>query len=140
MNETATRLNENSADDCLDYDYQSNCPVRELLDKIGSTWSVLVILQLRHEKKRFSELRRAIDKLAHISQKMLTQTLRTLERDGLVKRTVYPTSPPAVEYELTELGRSLLVPIRDLTLWAFESQPQIEQARRAYDEKMEAII
>jgi DNA-binding HxlR family transcriptional regulator len=140
MNKIEAKLEKMTADDWLDCDYESNCPVRELLDKIGSTWSVLVIIQLGKGTRRFSELRRAIDKLAHISQKMLTQTLRTLERDGLVKRTVFPTSPPAVEYELTELGRSLLGPIRELTVWAFESQPRIEEARRAYDERMEAMI
>ena len=136
----ATMKCETSETDWLDFDYESNCPVRELLDKIGSTWSVLVIIQLGRGTKRFSGLRREIGKFARISQKMLTQTLRTLERDGLVKRTVYPTSPPAVEYELTELGRSLLGPIRDLTFWAFESQPAIEAARRDYDAKQTARI
>ena len=139
MNEATLKF-ETGETDWLDCDYESNCPVRELLDKIGSTWSVLVIMQLGKGTKRFSELRREIGKFARISQKMLTQTVRTLERDGLVKRTVYPTSPPAVEYELTELGRSLLGPIRDLTFWAFESQPAIEAARREYDAKQAARI
>ncbi len=99
----------------LECDFDGNCPTRDLLDKIGSTWSVLVIMQLGAGTKRFAELRQAIDRIARISQRMLTQTLRTLERDGLVKRTVYPTSPSAVEYELTALGRSLLEPLKELT-------------------------
>lgn len=140
MHEMNEKLHKVLSDDWLDCDYESNCPVRDLLDKIGSTWSVLVILQLGKGTKRFSELRRAIDKFSRISQRMLTQTVRTLERDGLVKRTVYPTSPPAVEYELTELGRSLLNPLRELTVWAFESQTAIEKAREKYDEKIAAII
>lgn len=134
------KTNEEKLDNWLNCDFDADCPMRDLLSKIGSTWSVLVIMQLGTGKKRFSELQRAIGKIAPISQRMLTQTVRTLERDGLVKRTVYPTSPPAVEYELTALGESLLVPLRGLTLWAFESQPAIDAARRSYDEVLAAKI
>lgn len=124
----------------LNCDFDGKCPTRDLLDKIGSTWSVLVIIQLGTGTKRFAELRRSIGKIARISQRMLTQTLRTLERDGLVKRTVYPTSPPAVEYELTALGHSLLSPIKELTRWSLDNQPQIERARNSYDALQAAKI
>lgn len=112
-------------------DPSGNCPVRELLDRIGDTWSLLIVLNLGARKHRFSELRRSIN---GISQRMLTQTLRGLERDGMVRRTVYPTNPPSVEYELTELGRSLLNPVGGLIRWVFENQTKIIQARTIYDE------
>lgn len=119
---------------------QIDCPVRELLNKIGSAWSVLVVIELGAGKKRFAELKRAIEQLAKISQRMLTQTLRDLERDGLVKRTVYPTSPPAVEYELTELGFSLLIPIEALSTWANENRAVVARARANYDAEVSARI
>ncbi len=119
---------------------QADCPVRELLNKIGSAWSVLVVIELGAGKKRFAELQRAIARLAKISQRMLTQTVRDLERDGLVKRTVYPTSPPAVEYELTELGFSLLVPIEALSIWANENRAAVARARADYDAVLAAKI
>lgn len=119
---------------------EADCPVRELLDKIGSAWSVLVVIQLGAGKKRFAELQRAIAQMAKISQKMLTQTLRGLERDGLVTRTVYPTSPPAVEYELTKLGYSLLVPIEALSIWATENRAAVSQARASFDADLAARI
>ena len=86
----------------------ANCPVRDVLDRLGDTWSVLVILILADGPRRFNALKRSI---GDISQRMLTVTLRTLERDGLIARTVLPTSPPGVEYALTPLGRSLEAPI-----------------------------
>src|SRR6266513_1369681 len=89
--------------------------VSEVLDRIGDKWSVLVVAMLGDGPKRFNELRRAI---ASISQRMLTLTLRGLERDGLVTRTMFATIPPRVDYALTELGRSLLVPVSALALWA----------------------
>lgn len=104
--------------------------MREMLDRIGDSWTLLVVLNLGAHKHRFSELRREV---RGISQRMLTQTLRRLERDGLVKRTVYPTTPPAVEYELTRLGCSLLDCVRRLVQWAAENQPNISQARAKYD-------
>lgn len=106
------------------------CPVRELLDRIGDTWSLLTVLNLGSGKQRFSNLKRSVN---NISQRMLTQTLRHLERDGLVTRTVYPTNPPAVEYELTELGFSLLDSIRSLIEWAVINQQKIAAAREIYD-------
>lgn len=112
--------------------YEGKCPVRDVLDRLGDAWSVLAIMQLQLHKQRFNELRRNIP---GISQRMLTVTLRHLERDGLVNRHVYPTTPPQVEYELTELGYSLAVPIHALSNWAFENQARINQARETYDQR-----
>jgi DNA-binding HxlR family transcriptional regulator len=104
--------------------------VSEVLDRIGDKWSVLVVTMLGDGPKRFNELRRAI---ASISQRMLTLTVRGLERDGLVTRTVFPTIPPRVDYELTELGRSLLAPVNALGLWARLNRDSIQQARVQFD-------
>jgi DNA-binding HxlR family transcriptional regulator len=105
-------------------------PVSEILARIGDKWSVLVVNLLGNGPLRFSALRRMID---GISQKMLTTTLRSLERDGFVIRTVFPTTPPSVAYELTELGRDLLVPVVALADWARKNQPRMDAARRAFD-------
>lgn len=114
--------------------YTGACPVRDLLDRIGDTWSVLIVLQLGEGPRRFSQLKRAV---AGISQRMLTQTLRQLERDGLVNRTVHPSRPPAVEYRLTALGDSLLAPLRALATWAFDHEESIHQARSTFDQRQE---
>jgi DNA-binding HxlR family transcriptional regulator len=112
---------------------QHDCkPVTDILVKIGDKWSVLIIMLLGSGPKRFNEMRR----LVHgISQRMLTLTLRGLERDGLVNRTVFPTIPPRVDYELTELGRSLLVPISGLGEWAYANRSIVEAARERFDAK-----
>jgi len=102
----------------------------EVLARVGDKWTVLVVWSLGDKPKRFNELRKA---LGSISQRMLTLTLRALERDGLVTRTVFPTIPPRVDYELTRLGRSLLVPVSELGLWARKNRPAIQNARRQYD-------
>jgi DNA-binding HxlR family transcriptional regulator len=104
--------------------------VSDVLARVGDKWSVLTIMYLGDGKKRFSELRRLI---GGISQKMLTVTLRGLERDGFVTRTVFPTVPPQVEYALTDLGRDLLIPVQALGDWARRNQTQVQQARRQYD-------
>ena len=91
------------------------CPMRDILDRVGDKWSVLVVILLKDGRLRFSDLRRAVD---GISQRMLTQTLRQLERDGLVERTAYPTVPLRVEYELTALGETLIEPLSALAGWA----------------------
>ena len=104
--------------------------VSEVLDRVGDKWTVLVVVELGQGTKRFNEIRRA---LGSISQRMLTLTLRGLERDGLVTRTVFPTVPPRVDYELTKLGRSLLEPVSGLGLWARRNRPVIEEARRRFD-------
>lgn len=107
-----------------------DCPARQLLGQIGDKWTALVIGRLSEGRKRFSELRREV---CGVSQKMLTQTLRQLERDGLLERTVYAEVPPRVEYELTELGRTLVGPIVALHEWAETHLPEIENARARYD-------
>jgi DNA-binding HxlR family transcriptional regulator len=104
--------------------------VSEVLSRVGDKWTVLVVSTLGDGSKRFNELRKA---LGSISQRMLTLTLRGLERDGLVTRTVFPTIPPRVDYELTRLGRSLLEPVSALGLWARKNRPVIQEARRRFD-------
>jgi DNA-binding HxlR family transcriptional regulator len=105
--------------------------VSEVLSRVGDKWTVLVVSTLGEGPKRFNELRRA---LGSISQRMLTLTLRGLERDGLVTRTVFATVPPRVDYELTKLGRSLLEPVNTLGLWARKNRPAIQDARKLFDE------
>ena len=104
--------------------------VSEVLSRVGDKWTVLVVSTLGDGPKRFNELRKA---LGSISQRMLTLTLRGLERDGLVTRTVFPTVPPRVDYELTELGRSLLEPVSELGLWARRHRVAIQAARARFD-------
>jgi DNA-binding HxlR family transcriptional regulator len=104
--------------------------VSEVLSRVGDKWTVLVVSTLGDGPKRFNELRKA---LGSISQRMLTLTLRALERDGLVTRTVFPTNPPRVDYELTRLGRSLLAPVSELGSWARKNRPAIQDARRRFD-------
>lgn len=104
--------------------------VSEVLARVGDKWTVLVVSQLGDGPRRFNELRRA---LGSISQRMLTLTLRGLERDGLVTRTVFPTIPPRVDYELTKLGHSLLAPVSGLGLWARQNRAAIAEARRRFD-------
>jgi DNA-binding HxlR family transcriptional regulator len=110
------------ADDCR--------AVSEVLARVGDKWTVLVVSTLGGGRKRFNELRRA---LGSISQRMLTLTLRGLERDGLVTRTVFPTVPPRVDYELTKLGRSLLEPVSALGHWARKNRAAIQEARLRFD-------
>ncbi|WP_370446488.1 winged helix-turn-helix transcriptional regulator [Glaciimonas sp. PCH181] len=106
------------------------CPIRDVLDRIGDAWSVLVMITLEQKPTRFNALRRQVD---GISQRMLTVTLRHLERDGLISRTVIPTTPPQVEYALTMLGQSLCTPLQVLTEWAGGHQSAIRGARQQYD-------
>ena len=110
---------------------ESCLPVRAILARVGDKWSVLIVMLLADGPKRFSELRRSID---GISQRMLTLTLRGLERDGLVSRTVLPTNPPRVDYALTSLGHSLRGPVGALGQWAIENQQDVDAARRRFDE------
>ena len=114
------------------------CPkISQVLARIGEKWSVLIIIMLAERAHRFSELKRAI---GGVSQRMLTLSLRGLERDGLVKRTVFPVVPPRVEYELTPLGKSLHAPVSALGEWAHAHLAEIDAAREAFDrrETMEA--
>jgi DNA-binding HxlR family transcriptional regulator len=104
--------------------------VSDILSRVGDKWSVLIIMMLSGGPQRFNALRRSI---SGISQRMLSLTLRGLERDGLVTRTVFPTVPPRVDYELTALGDSLRVSVQALGAWAFEHQPAVAAAREAFD-------
>ena len=104
--------------------------VSEMLARIGDKWTVLVVELLKGGPMRFNEIRRAV---SGISQRMLTLTLRDLERDGLVTRTVYPTIPPRVEYQLTRLGRSLYEPVTAVANWVRRNRPAMEAARKAFD-------
>jgi len=104
--------------------------VSEVLARVGDKWTILVVGELGPGPRRFNEIRKA---LGSISQRMLTLTLRGLERDGLVTRTVFPTIPPKVEYELTALGRSLLVPVSGIGLWARQNRAAIQEARERFD-------
>ncbi|MCW8097414.1 winged helix-turn-helix transcriptional regulator [Streptomyces tauricus] len=121
--------------DPFQWDTREDCQVRQILDRVADKWSLLVIALLESRRLRFTELRREID---GISQRMLTVTLRQLERDGLVKRTVHPVVPPRVEYELTPLGGTLHATIRSLVTWTEMHQGEIAMARAAYDERIEA--
>ena len=109
--------------------------VSDVLARVGDKWSVLVVTLLGQGPRRFNELRRAI---GGISQRMLTLTLRGLERDGLVTRTVFPTIPPRVDYALTPLGRDLLQPVSALGAWAIRNQPKIARARERFDGNCQA--
>jgi len=104
--------------------------ISEMLNRVGDKWSMLIVTYLGDGTHRFSDLRR---RAGSISQKMLTTTLRNLERDGFVERTVHPTVPPKVEYELTDLGRALLTPVSQLADWTREHMDCIDTARRRYD-------
>src|SRR5205823_10885220 len=108
--------------------------VASILARVGDKWSVFVIMMLIDGPQRFNELKR---KIGGISQRMLTLTLRGLERDGLVTRTVFPTIPPRVDYELTDLGRGLAQPVQALGQWAFAHLPEIEAARTNFDARSE---
>ncbi|GAB2579809.1 transcriptional regulator [Paractinoplanes abujensis] len=110
--------------------YAKDCPSRQILDRIGDTWSVLAVMMLADGPQRYSALAKRIE---GVSPKMLTQTLRGLERDGLIGRTVYAEVPPRVDYALTELGRSLLDLVGALEKWAEMHIDDVQAARVAYD-------
>jgi DNA-binding HxlR family transcriptional regulator len=116
--------------DPYQWDARNDCEVRQILDRIAGKWSLLVIALLDGRSMRFTELQRRID---GISQRMLSVTLRQLERDGLVLRTVHPTVPPRVDYELTEMGTTLLATTQALVAWTEANQQRIAAARAAYD-------
>ena len=108
--------------------------VRELMDRIGDTWSMIILANLYHapnRRARFSELEKMI---AGVSQRMLSLTLKSLERDGLIKREVFPEVPPRVKYELTDLGESILYPLQAIIDWVLENFNQINEARIKYDQ------
>ena len=117
-------------EDAFQWDTREDCEVRQILDRIADKWSLLVIALLERRRLRFTELMREID---GVSQRMLTVTLRHLERDGLVHRTVHPVVPPKVEYELTPLAVTLHQTIQALVTWTEDHQQEIGEARQAYD-------
>jgi DNA-binding HxlR family transcriptional regulator len=123
-NNEGTKGQVRSDEDCVTID--------EVLNRVGDKWSLQVISQLGEGTLRFTELKRAIQ---GISQRMLTLTLRQLERDGLVQRTVYPTVPPKVEYTLSEFGRTILIPVTALADWALTYRLDIQAAREAFDRR-----
>jgi len=117
--------------------YARGCPSRDLLDRIGDKWTVLVLGELaKHGACRFTQLRK---RLSGVSEKMLTQTLRALERDGLVTRTVYPSVPVRVEYALTPLGHTLREPLKMLTEWSVRHIAEVLAAREEYDAHAERV-
>jgi DNA-binding HxlR family transcriptional regulator len=116
--------------DVRQWDTREDCEVRQILDRIADKWSLLVIALLDRRSLRFTELKRAVD---GVSQRMLARTLRQLERDGLVRRTVHAAVPPRVDYELTPLGATLHTTIRTLVDWTESHQNEIAAARAAYD-------
>lgn len=113
----------------------ANCPVRDVMDHVSGKWSFLMLLELIDGPLRFGAIRRRVP---DISQRMLTQTLRDLQRDGYVSRTVYPTQPPSVEYELTELGHSFCKPLVGLVDWAAKNHATIKLARAEFDGEIAA--
>lgn len=110
----------------------ANCPVRDVVDVVGGKWSTLILLLLVDRPLRFGVIRRQVP---DISQRMLTQTLRDLQRDGYVHREVFPTQPPSVEYSLTELGQSITLPLMQLVSWAHNNHQQVRVARERFDRK-----
>jgi len=110
--------------------FDQPCPIRDVLDRIGDQWSLLVMTELQPGTKRFNALQRDI---GDVSKQMLSRTLRRLEQDGLVRRTVYAEVPPRVEYDLTEMGQSFMEPMQALTRWADENHRDIVLARRSYE-------
>ena len=109
--------------------------VGDVLARVGDKWSILVIAMLSRGSMRFSELKRS---LGSISQKVLTTTLRGLERDGYITRKVTPSIPPRVDYDLTELGTDVLIPVTALAMWAFSRRANVEAARSRFDQRSEA--
>ena len=112
--------------------YDPDCPTRLVLDRVGDKWTGLVILVLLDGPQRFSQLR---GRIGGVAPKVLTETLRRLERDGILTRTAFAEIPPRVEYELTPLGRSLEHPIRSIAAWAEQNMARITRARNAYDRR-----
>lgn len=115
--------------------YDKNCPCRHILNRIADKWTALIVGRLQEGPQRFTQLHRSIE---GISQKMLTQTLRTLERDGLITRTVFPTVPATVEYALTDLGKTLIAPLEVLRSWSEHHKTEVLTAQKIYDQKAEA--
>ena len=117
----------------VDGEFAQPCPIRDVLDRIGDQWSLLILEALGEKTLRFSELHR---ELGDISKQMLSKTLKHLEQDGYIQRTLYPEVPPRVEYKLNDLGKSFLVPMKHLIAWATSNHRAICNARAAHKERM----
>ena len=113
------------------YQHAKDCPFRNVLDQVGDKWSFLIFAVLEDGPKRFNEIERLVGDISH---RVLTRKLRDLERDGYVARTVHPVRPPKVEYELTQLGRSLLDPIKQFLEWTLQAFPEVQRARQQFDQ------
>ncbi|WOH79404.1 helix-turn-helix domain-containing protein [Bradyrhizobium sp. BEA-2-5] len=116
--------------------YAANCPTRQILDRVGDKWAVLILLLLREEPMRFNQLRRTIE---GISQKMLSQVLKSLERDGLLRRRAIATVPVTVEYSITPLGSTLAEAVDPLRDWAERNLKDVLAAQRRYDAQRKAL-
>ena len=116
--------------------YAANCPTRQILDRVGDKWAVLILILLRNDPLRFNQLRRAIE---GISQKMLSQVLKSLERDGLVRRRAIATVPVTVEYSITPLGATLAGAVDPLRDWAENNLKEVLNAQRRYDAQRKSI-
>ena len=116
--------------------YSADCPTRQILDRVGDKWAVLILLLVRHEPMRFNQLRRAIE---GISQKMLSQVLKSLERDGLIRRRAIATVPVTVEYSITPLGLTLAAAVDPLRDWAERNLKEVLVAQRRYDAQRKAM-
>src|SRR6266481_9639776 len=116
--------------------YSANCPTRQILDRVGDKWAVLILLLMRDEPMRFNALRRAIE---GISQKMLSQVLKSLERDGLIRRRVIATVPVTVEYSITPLGATLSKAVDPLREWAESNLKEVLNAQRRYDAQRKQV-
>ena len=127
---TTRELLQVAAQKPVDSEGWDDCPVRDVLDRLGGKWTTLIVMVLAIRPHRFGELRRAVP---DISQRMLTQTLRELQQDGLISRHVFPTLPPSVEYRLTALGKSLLRPLLSLVRWSVRNHEAIRNARETYE-------
>jgi DNA-binding HxlR family transcriptional regulator len=114
-------------------DIQAMCQSRFVIEHLTSRWGVLVLIRLLDRPHRFAELRRSIRSVGHVSEKMLTQTLQNLERDGLVRRDAKPVLPPHVDYSLTDLGREAAEQVRALALWTHERLDRVQEAQEKYD-------
>ncbi|WP_394890314.1 winged helix-turn-helix transcriptional regulator [Mesorhizobium sp. AaZ16] len=110
----------------------ANCPIRDVVQNVSGKWSGLLLMALAEQPYRFGELRRLVP---DISQRMLTQTLRDLQRDGYVHRDVFPTTPPSVEYSLTDSGRSIHAAMEHLFQWAEDNHARVVEARRSFDKE-----
>jgi DNA-binding HxlR family transcriptional regulator len=126
-----------TAEWCLLAGQPVGCQVRDVLDRIGDKWSLLIIALLDGQTRRFMDMRRAVP---DISQRMLTVTLRHLERDGILRRTAYPTVPVTVEYCLTPLGTTLIEPVNALVRWTVRHELEIAAARSAYDARLKEFV